>query len=206
MMMIVLTSGFVKTISSLKIRPTRSWLSRRRRPRSFVGLRLGFRYSLASTLWDISYILVSREWNHPPHSMTVQSQPQSPKGCSSSGTCQPPGGVGWECILERSNLGHLVHVRLWRHFHAESLLLPRLEGEAALTPLHQVRLLAGVERGMGGENHFHLSIVGIAKLFSIWIWVYTHRPRGGRSIVQEDAHLEMIVRQHHQHPTLYGSP
>ena len=58
-------------------------------------------------------------------------------------------------------MDHLVHVGLGRHLHAERLLLPRLEGEAALPPLHQVGLLPGVEGGVGRENHFHLR--GISK-------------------------------------------
>ena len=53
-------------------------------------------------------------------------------------------------------MDHLVHVGLGRHLHAERLLLPRLEGEAALPPLHQVGLLPRVEGGVGGEDHFDL--------------------------------------------------
>ena len=53
-------------------------------------------------------------------------------------------------------MDHLVHVGLRGHLHAERLLLPRLEGEAALPPLHQVGLLPRVEGGVGGEDHFHL--------------------------------------------------
>ena len=53
-------------------------------------------------------------------------------------------------------MDHLVHVGLRGHLHAERLLLSRLEGEAALPPLHQVGLLPRVEGGVGGEDHFHL--------------------------------------------------
>ena len=53
-------------------------------------------------------------------------------------------------------MDHLVHVGLRGHLHAERLLLPRLEGEAALPPLHQVGLLPRVEGGVGGEDHFDL--------------------------------------------------
>ena len=53
-------------------------------------------------------------------------------------------------------MDHLVHVGLRGHLHAQRLLLPRLEGEAALPPLHQVGLLPRVEGGVGGEDHFDL--------------------------------------------------
>ena len=65
-------------------------------------------------------------------------------------------------------MDHLVHVGLRGHLHAEGLLLPRLEGEAALPPLHQVSLLTRVERRVRGEDHFHL--MGQAENIKTAMW------------------------------------